>query len=256
MSKYLISAIIITKNEEKMIEDSLKSLDWVDEILVVDTGNTDKTNEIAKRNGAKVVKYIGNGSFADWRNEGLKYAKGDWIFYIDADERVSKFLQEEILLKTKDKTENINAYAIPRRNFIFHKEFKHSGQYPDYQKRLFKKSELVKWTGEVHEEPEFKGKLGHIKNPMIHEKHDTLTQMVNKTNSWSEIEAKLMFDAGHPPMNLIRFATAMGREFWLRMIRQMAFLDGPEGIIYAIYQVFSKFTSYAKLYEMQIKKRI
>ncbi len=250
-----ISAIVIAKNEEKMIEDCLKSLNFVDEILVVDTGNIDKTNTIAKKYGARIVKYTGSGSFSDWRNKGLREAKGDWILYVDADERISKSLEEEILMKTKEETENYTAYAIARRNFIFGKEFKHSGQYPDYQKRLFKKNDFIKWTGHVHEEPQFKGELGHLKNPMLHIKHDTLSEMVTKTNSWSEIEAKLMFDAKHPPMNLLRFASAVVREFWLRMIVQMAFLDGVDGVIYAIYQVFSKFTSYAKLYELQLKNQ-
>lgn len=247
----MISAIIITKNEEKVIKDCLKSLDWVDEIILVDTGNTDKTNEIAKKYGAKIVKFSREGSFADWRNKGAAEARGEWLFYVDADEHISKSLKEEILLKIKQNTENINAYAIPRKNFIFGKEFKHSGQYPDYQKRLIRKSTFKKWVGNVHEEPEFEGKMEHIKNPIIHKKDMTIAQMVEKTNKWSEIEAKLMFDANHPPMNLIRFASAVIREFWLRMIVQMAFLDGVEGIIYAIYQMFSKFVSYSKLYEIQ-----
>jgi glycosyltransferase involved in cell wall biosynthesis len=246
----VISAIIITKNEEKMIGDCLKSLEFVDEILVVDTGNTDKTNQIAKKAGARIIKYSGQGSFAAWRNFGLKAAKNDWVLYIDADERVTPELRDEILSPVSS-----SAYAIPRRNFIFGKEFKHSGQYPDYQKRFFKKSELIKWAGDVHEEPNFRGDLGHLKNPMIHLKEMTLSQMVEKTNKWSEIEAKLMFEAKHPPMNLFRFASALAREFWLRMVVQVAFLDGAEGIIYAIYQVFSKFTSYAKLYELQVKNK-
>jgi glycosyltransferase involved in cell wall biosynthesis len=250
----MISAIIITKNEEKMVEDCLKSLDWVDEIVLIDTGNTDKTNEIAIKYGAKIVKFSDEGSFAEWRNKGAMNAKSDWLFYIDADEKVSKFLKEEILLKTKkEEAEQYGCYAIPRKNFIFGKEFKHSGQYPDYQKRLIRKSTFKKWVGDVHEEPEFEGKMEHLKNPIIHKKNMTISQMVEKTNRWSEIEAKLMFDADHPPMNLIRFASAVIREFYLRMIAQLAFLDGVEGIIYAIYQVFSKFVSYSKLYEMQLK---
>ena len=76
--------------------------------------------------------------------------------------------------------------------------------------------------------------------------------MVEKTNDWSEIEAKLMFEANHPPMNIPRFFSAMFREFWLRMVKHKAFLDGPKGIIYAIYLVFSRFISYAKLWERQI----
>lgn len=249
----MISGIVITKDEEKMVEDCLKSLDFVDEIILVDTGNTDKTNSIAKKQGARIVKFIGSGSFPDWRNKGMKEAKGEWVVYLDADERIPKPLKDEILSKIKSNEDNINAFAIPRTNFIFGKEFKHSGQYPDYQKRLFKKLEFIKWSGDVHEEPEFKGKLSHLKNPLQHFKNMTLTEMVEKTNRWSEIEAKLMFDAKHPPMSVLRFFSAIAREFWLRMVAQMAFLDGSEGIIYAIYQVFSKFTSYAKLYEMQIK---
>lgn len=247
-----ISAIIITKNEEKIITDCLISVSFADEIVVVDTGNTDKTNSIAIKHKARIVKYSQNGSFANWRNKGAKEAKGDWILYVDADERITGELKDEILNRIPD--EKFVAYAIPRRNFIFGKEFKHSGQYPDYQKRLFKKDKFVKWTGDVHEEPNFKGELGHLENPMLHYKNMTISQMVEKTNNWSEIEAKLMYEAHHPKMNVARFLSAMVREFWKRMILEMAFLDGPKGIIYAIYQVFSKFTSYAKLYELQIKQ--
>jgi glycosyltransferase involved in cell wall biosynthesis len=250
-----ISGIIIARNEEKVISDALKSLEFCDELILIDNGSLDKTATIAKKFGAKVYEYkkiASEGSFSEIRNFALTKANSDWVLYLDADERATPELKKEILDKLPDAKEN--AFAVPRRNFIFGKEFKHSGQYPDYQKRLFKISELIKWTGDVHEEPEFKGKLGYLKNPMIHRKNMTLSQMVEKTNKWSEIEAKLMFEAKHPPMNLIRFGTAMAREFWLRMIVQMAFLDGALGIIYAIYQVFSKFTSYAKLYERQIKK--
>ena len=140
-------------------------------------------------------------------------------------------------------------------NFIFNKEFKYSGQYPDYQKRLFKKSTLKKWVGDVHEEPAFEGSLGHLKNSLLHHKKMTITEMVEKTNRWSEIEAKLMFDANHPPMNGIRFLTAGLREFWKRFIKEKAFLDGKEGIIYGIYQIYSKLISYSKLWEMQLKSK-
>lgn len=250
-----ISAIIITKNEEKMIEDCLKSILWADEIIVIDTGNTDKTNDIARKYKAKIVKFNGQGSFADWRNKGMGQASGDWLFYIDADERATKEVEKELFDKLTDT--KLNAYAIPRRNFIFSKEFKHSNQYPDYQKRVLRKVTLEKWIGDVHEEPVYKGhpEIGHLENPILHYKNLTISQMVAKTNSWSEIETRLMFDANHPPMTILRFISAMVREGWKRMIIEMAFLDGAKGIIYAIYQVFSKFVSYAKLYELQIKSK-
>lgn len=246
-----ISVIIITKNEEKNIGGCLESVKWTDEIIVVDSGSKDKTVDIAKKHGAKVVKHTGGG-FSDWRNKGAREAKSEWLLYIDADERVTPGLRTEIESKLKDPRHS--AYAIPRRNFILGKELKHGGQWPGYVKRLFKKSEFKGWTGELHEEPQFEGDLGHLKNSLIHQKHDNLSDMVAKTNKWSEIEAKLMYKAKHPPMNVPRFITAMFREFWLRMVRQMAFLDGPIGIIYALYQVFSRFVSYAKLWEMQLKR--
>ena len=234
MGQKLISAVIIYASDcdKKLLDQAKKSVSWCDETVLI--------------NGVK-------GSFDDWRNEGLKKAKGDWILYLDSDEEVTPNLHKEIELKVKSEKLIIGVYAIPRRNFIFGKEFKYSGQYPDYQKRLFKKENIKKWTGIVHEEPDYKGVLGHLDNPMIHKKNMTISQMIEKTNIWSEIEAQLMFDAKHPPMDIWRFSSAGLREFNLRFIKQKAFLDGKEGIIYGIYQIYSKLISYSKLWEKQIK---
>ncbi|MBN1168607.1 glycosyltransferase family 2 protein [Candidatus Woesebacteria bacterium] len=255
----MLSVIIIAKNEEKKLPDCLRSVKWADlpaqagEIIVIDTGSTDKTPSIAKKAGARVVKFT-KGTFSDWRNKGLREAKGEWILYIDSDERVSKKLKKEILSIINDRSSTINsAYVIPRRNIIFGKEFKHGGQYPDYVKRLFLRSKLKIWEGDLHEEPVFEGELGYLINSLIHIKHDNLHDMIEKTNRWSETEANLMFDANHPKMNVIRFCTAIFREFSLRFIKQKAFLDGYEGVIYGIYQVYSRFISYAKLWEIQLK---
>ncbi len=253
MTNFKISTIIITKDEEKMIEGCLKTLNWVDEVIVVDTGNADTTNKIAKKYGAKIVKYQGPFSYAKWRNKGLREANGEWVLYIDADERATSQLKEEISKRID--YERFVAYAIPRKNFIFGKEFKHCGQWPDYQKRLFKKSEFETWKGDLHESAYYNGEMGYLTSPMIHIKHETLSEMVEKTNDWSEVEARLMFEAHHPKMNIRRFLSAALREFFKRMIFQTAFLDGGEGIIYAMYQVFSRFVSYAKLWEMQITKK-
>ena len=246
MEKKLISAIIIyaTDCDKLLFEKAKKSVSWCDETVLI--------------NGVK-------GSFNDWRNEGLKKAKGDWILYVDSDEEATGDLKSEILNLITNNQTSITSYAIPRRNFIFNKEFKYSGQYPDYQKRLFKKHTLKKWVGDVHEEPVFstqggsafggEGQLGHLKNPLMHHKNMTLSEMVEKTNRWSEIEAKLMFEANHPPMNGFRFFTAGTREFWKRFVKEKAFLDGKEGIIYGIYQIYSKLISYSKLWEMQLKSK-
>lgn len=230
MEKMTISAIIIYGGnyDKKLFDLAKKSVSWCTETVLV--------------NGVK-------GSFNDWRNEGLKKAKGEWILYLDSDEEITNELKNEILSKIE--RSDTKAYAIPRRNYIFNKEFKHSGQYPDYQKRLFLRKSLKKWVGRVHEEPMFDGDLHYMNNSLTHYKNMTVSQMIDKTNKWSEIEAQLMIDAHHPPMNIFRFFTAGLREFILRFVKQKSFLDSKEGVIYGIYQIYSKLISYAKLWEKQ-----
>lgn len=253
----MLSVVVITKNSIDKIEDCLKSVDDIGgEILVIDGGSTDGTVEQAEKCGARVIRQVGKG-YADWRNQGIKEAKGEWIFYLDSDERATPELASEIELLVTSHKPPFSAYAIPRRNIILGKEMRYGGWRPDYVKRLFKKSALKKWVGDLHEEPVFEGNLPagrqveHLKNPIVHLKHDNLSEMVEKTNKWSEIEAKLLFDAGHPKMSWWRFFRVMSTELWYRLIVKKGFLDGVEGVIYAVYQMWSKFVTYAKLWEIQ-----
>lgn len=234
METPLISAIVLVGNftDKTKLTKCLASLSWCDEVIKFET---------------KSVK----GNFSDWRNAAAKQAHGKWLLYIDADEVVTKDLEKEI--KENIKMDKYAAFAIPRRNFIFGREMKHIGLYPDYVLRLMKKNKLIGWKGELHEQPQIDGKIKHLSSPLIHDKHSDLASMVDKTNQWSEIEAKLMFDAGHPKMNFFRFFSAAFREFWLRVVLQKAYLDGIEGIIYGLYQVFSRIISYSKLWELQLK---
>ena len=234
--KVRISAIVLIggKHDKSLLKKCIDSLWWTDEIIKVNT------------RGLK-------GGFAQWRNEGARRAKGDWLLYVDADEQVSPELKKVILQVTG--SDEFSAYALPRKNYIFGKEMRHCGLWPDYVLRLIKKDKLKGWVEELHEQPEVIGVICHLKEPLIHRKHKSLGEMVEKTNEWSEIEAKLMFDAGHPKMNIFRFFSAGFREFWLRMIIQTAFLDGTEGIIYGMYQVFSRLISYSKLWELQLKQK-
>ncbi len=251
--KILLSAVLILKNESKMLQECLESLSFADEIVVIDTGSTDKTIEIAKKAKARVVSYLTGKNFSDWRNKGLSEAQGEWIFYIDADERVTAKLRQEILSSIQSDT--FSWFVIPRSNKIFGKEFRHGGWWPDYVKRLYKRKSLKKWTGVLHEEPVVEGEMGYLSSPLTHIKHETVFEMMEKTNQWSDYEAKLMFDAKHPPMTVLRFFSAMWREFFYRMIRKLGFLDGREGVSMAMYQVYSRFVSYAKLWELQQKNK-
>lgn len=248
-----LSVIIITKNEEEMIKDCLESVrQLADEIIIVDSGSKDKTLEIAKKYTDRIFTYK-NGSFSDWRNFGLKKAKGDWVLYIDADERVTTELKEEIknvVQNPKPKTQN-PAYAIPRRNFYLGKEVRFGGAWPDYVKRLFKRDKLAEWKGKLHEEPVFEGKLGHLKEPMIHITHRDLSSMIEKTRQWSKIEAELLYQAKHPPVTWWRILRVMLTEFWERGIKKQGWRDGTVGWIEIIFQMFSRFITYARLWEMQ-----
>ena len=246
-----ISAVIIAKNEEDNIGECLESVSWVDEVVVIDNESVDDTVEISEKHKAVVYK-LPKGSYKDLRNAGLEKAKGEWILYIDADERVTPLLAGEIQTLLEGTHEN-NAYAIPRRNIVLGKEMKHGGLWPDYVKRLFLKEKLSVWKGDLHEEPIFEGDLGHLENPFVHIKHDNLHDMVEKTNKWSLVEAQLLLDSDHPTMSWWRFIRVILTEVWYRLIRLRGYKDGVEGFIYSIYQAWSKFITYAKLWELQRK---
>jgi glycosyltransferase involved in cell wall biosynthesis len=247
-----LSVIIITRNEQEMIRDCLESVKWAEEIVLVDSGSTDKTCKIAKKYRAKIVESPAQEPrFSEWRNKGFQAARGDWVLYLDADERVTPQLKKEILSTIYHLPSTIYAFAIPRRNILLGKEMHFGGWSPDYVKRLFKKDKLKRWEGKLHEEPIFEGKLGHLKEPMIHLTHRDLSSMVDKTREWSKIEAELLAEAKHPPVTWWRILRIMLTEFWQRGIKKQGWRDGTVGWIEIIFQMFSRFITYARLWEMQ-----
>lgn len=247
-----LSVIIIAKNEEKMIADAIKSASYANEIIVLDTGSTDKTKPVAESLKAKVFNIkTKNIEFAKWRTEGIKKAKHDWIFYLDADERISPKLKDEMIIITAKKPTKYSAYAVSRRNFYLGKEMKYGGAWPDYVIRLFYKPNIKGWKEKLHEQPVFSGKLGYLENPLIHLTHRDLTSMLNKTIKWSKLEAEELYKANHPPMAWWRFLRVMVSEFYNRGIKLQGLRDGTQGLIEVIFQAFSRFITYARLWEMQ-----
>lgn len=244
-----ITSIIITKNEEKNIEDCIKSINFSNQIIVVDNESHDNTQEIAKRLGAEVI--VGKfTNFSKQREEALTRVKSDWILYIDADERVTDKLREEIEKAIKSEASK-DAYKIKRRNYYFGKH-----EWPYYAKleRLFRKSALKGWYGEIHESPKFEGSLGELEGFIDHYTHNDLTSMLDKTIEWSDKEARIRFDAGHPPMAWWRFPRVMATTFLNYYIKQRGFKAGMAGLVESIYQTYSIFITYSKLWEMQNKK--
>ena len=254
-----ISAIILTKNNEEIIVDCLESVKWIGEIIIIDDNSTDRTVQFAQKNkSVKIVKAGSKDTFSEKRNLGAQNAKKEWLLYVDSDERVTPVLRKEIEKVTN--TYNLNpitysAYAIPRRNIRLTKELHFGGWWPDYVVRLIKKDKLKAWKGDLHEQPEVEGRVGYLKEALVHFSHrGSLENKLQNTINWSKIEAQKLYESNHPPMNIPRFLSAMWREFYFRMIKKQAFRDGTEGVIEAFYQVFSVFISYARLWELQQKK--
>lgn len=242
-----LSAIVIAKNEEARIDRCISSLSFADEIIVVDNGSTDRTKEIARKKGADVVEAKGLHDFAKLRNTGKEKAHGDWFLYIDADEVVTPQLAKEI----QNVTRPPDSYAIYRKNFYL-------GQpWPFEEKilRLFHTSALKEWYGELHESPRVKGEVGTLHAPLLHDTHRTLEEMVVKTNEWSKIEALLRLRSGHPPVVWWRFLRVMLTAFFDSFVWQGGWRAGAVGWIESIYQAFSIFITYAKLWELQQVKK-
>lgn len=243
-----LSVIILSKNVEGEITPALVSSQFADEIILVDTGSTDKTIEIAKKHKVRIVHATGD-SFAKWRNDGAKTAKSDWILYLDSDERIPKKLANEIIKTISSPTKQ--AYTISRFEVFLGKHLPH---WPDPRVlRLIKKDSLVRWEGKLHEQPKINGAIGDLENQMVHLSHKNIDEKIASTLNWSHHEAKMLFDSGHPHMVWWRFLRIMFTEAWDRAVKQGLWKDGTEGWIEIIYQMFSRYITYVRLWEMQRK---
>lgn len=249
-----ISAIILASNREDIIEGCLKTLGWVDEKILVDIGSTDKTLQIAKKYGCQIIEGSKEYNFSQWRNQGAKAAKGDWLFYVDTDERVTSKLKEEIVKIVKLSDSQIVGYKIPRKNYFLGKEFKMV--WPDYQLRLMKNAALISWRGKIHEQPKIKREIGKLKNPLIHLSHRSLETSIANTLKWSKLEAENRIKAGHPKMTGWRFLRVLFTGFWQQFIKKKIWKKGTEGVIEGIYQTFSLFFTYFRLWELQRKESL
>ena len=249
-----ISGIVITKNAENLIADCLDSLSFCSEIVVVDNVSSDRTRDIAEKMGAKVIEYSSD-DFADMRNMGMKKAMGEWLLYVDADERVTSALREEIIKSTNNPTNKNVGFRIKRKNFYFGSAKQNEWPFIERLERLFKKDNLEGWYGKLHESPKIRGEIGELDGYLFHYTHRDLSSMVKKTIEWSKIEAELRYKNGHPKMTWWRFPRVMATAFLDSYIRQGGWKIGAVGLIESIYQSYSIFVTYARLWEMQQKKQ-
>jgi glycosyltransferase involved in cell wall biosynthesis len=240
--------IILAKNVAEEIVAALKTSRFADEIVVVDTGSTDdgQTLRLAKQFADKVVRTDGH-DFAKWRNLGAKEAKGDWLLYLDSDERIPYKLANEIQAELA--APQHEAYTIYRYEVMLGKHLKHWGD--PRVLRLMKKSALKRWVGKLHEQPEIEGTIGQLQHKLVHLTHKNIDEKLTSTINWSRLEAQMLFDAHHPPVKGWRFIRIMATEFFYRAVRQRLWLDGTEGWLEIIYQMFSRYLTYVRLWELQ-----
>ncbi|OGR03243.1 MAG: glycosyl transferase family 2 [Deltaproteobacteria bacterium RIFOXYD12_FULL_50_9] len=243
MVKTTISAIIITKNEAVNIRKCLESLAWVDEIVVVDSGSTDETIAICREFTEKVYSHDWPG-FGPQKNRALQYAVGEWVLSIDADERVSVPLREEIssvLLQP-----GRDAYEMPRLSSYCGRFIRHSGWRPDYVLRLFRRQRGRFSDNIVHERVLVDGPVGKLKNDLIHYSFRDLEQVLNVVNRYSSLGAEQKFKAGQRGGLGLAILHGLGN-FLSTYFLQAGFLDGRQGLMLAISNAEGTYYKFLKL---------
>ena len=244
-----LSVVIVAKNESANIYDCVKSAAFADEILVIDSGSTDQTIRLAKNAGARILKkkWIGYGP---QQNIAINASKGDWVFSLDADERISSKLAKEIIKSIKE--EEFYVYNVPRKSLFVSRFMGHSGWRPDYTKRLFKKG-FAKFTEhEVHAHLSTKYKIGKLANPIIHFSYRDLESVIYKMNLYSTGGARDNLKSGKK--GSLRKAIFHGLwAFFRTYFIRAGFLDGREGVMLAIAKAEVTYYRYLKLYYISQK---
>ncbi len=243
-----ITGVIVAKNEAETIVNSIETLRWCDDILVIDSGSTDETAAVAEATGVRVVGFS-HPSMAKIRNEALKRIKTDWLFYLDADERVTPVLAREVMVNLE--TSTASALRLKRQNVHYGRVFRHGGWQDDYVTRVFKKADFQKWYGKIHESPKFLGELITLNSPLIHLTHRNTVDGLKKTISWTPIEAELLYKSGAQPVKLLTLLRKGGLEFIRRGIFKQGYRDGLAGWIEALVQGMNRMLVYIQLWELQ-----
>ncbi len=252
MDKVLLSVIVITKDEQDNIEDCLESVKWAEEIIIVDSGSTDKTEAICR-------KFTDNFYVKDWpgfgiqKQRSLELASHEWVLSIDADERVTPELKSEIIDKITQNS-NVGGYLIPRLSNYLGKDIYHAGWYPDYTLRLVKRKKAYFTRDIVHEKMIVDGRVQKLSNHFIHYPYKDITHHLQKINTYSSLSADKMFSNGSRiswPMVVFKAIFGFIRSYVFRR----GFLDGWPGLIVSISTGLSTYLKYLKLKELRISKK-
>lgn len=255
-----ITVVIHTHNEEKNIKECIQSAQLLTkDITVIDMESTDRTREIAKQNGVTIFTFPFKTYVEPAREIGIKKAKSDWVFILDADERMTPELAQEIKEKILPSTSNrlqATSYKVPRKNIFGRKKWlSHGGWWPDHQIRLILKKAFHTWPDRIHSSPQIEGSVGYLDKPFLHYFHGDIQNMVDKTTIYEQIESQLLYEAEKPVQTSTFFRKFLG-ELYRRLIKQQGYLDGTVGIIESMYQAYSKTITYLYLYEKKKSRTV
>jgi glycosyltransferase involved in cell wall biosynthesis len=242
-----LSAIVITRDEEANIADCLASVAFADEKIVVDSGSSDRTVMIAEAAGATVLATADWPGFGAQKNRALDHVSQDWVLSIDADERVTPALREEILAAIAQPPAHVAAFDIPRRSSFCGQYMAHSGWYPDRVTRLFRRGRARFSDDVVHERVIADGATAHLRSDLLHTTYPDLETMLRKLDRYSSDSAAAMFQRGSRSSfggALVRGAWAFVRTYVLRL----GFLDGRMGLVLAISVAETTYYKYLKLW--------
>lgn len=253
-----ISVVVPTYNEERNIADFIDSVRWADEILIVDAQSTDATAEICRRAGVKVVPFLDPKRHPEsQRSFGILGAKHDWVLCLDADERPSMPLQQEIRL-TLDSNPSHHGFEIPFHHFFFGQPMRHGGLANNYLLRLVRRdSAFYPLGGVVHEQLRVKGTTGRLRNPILHYGTRDLTHYLEKSNFYTSLSAQKLYHQGvrvRYSNAVTCFAVKPIYYFFKRYFFQKGFLDGKYGFILAFLTAMTVLVNHLKLWELQESK--
>ena len=241
-----LSVIVIAKDEESSIGRTLASVAFADEIVVVDSGSSDRTVEIARERAAKVTVTMDWPGFGPQKNRALDLATGDWVLSLDADEWLSEESAAEIRRTVASAKADVSAYRLPRRSSFCGRFLHHSGWWPDYVVRLFRRDRGRFSDDIVHERLIVAGSVATLSEPILHETFVDLEDLVDKMNRYSTASAAQLGREGRTA----GLGEAIARALWAFVrtyILRAGFLDGREGFMLAISTAEGTYYRYAKL---------
>lgn len=242
-----LSAVIITFNEEKKIDRCLRSLNWVDEIVVVDSFSTDRTFEICRRYTDKVYQHPWPHSSSEQRKIADQYASNDWILALDADEVVTTALRDEIRRIFRNESA-VDVFYIPRREYFAGKWIKAGGWYPQYKSILYRKSR-GQWSGPIHLKFITTGATSYLSNPILHDGYVSYRILMDKFNYYSTIEADVEFTVRHKKFSFWTLFFKPWERFFGRFIKNKGYKDGIHGLYMAAVVAINYFLREMKIFE-------